>query len=276
MKARNREINIFNMSLLDILCGALGTFCFLMLVLFPYYSIGKNAKQAPEIPPGVDPKTLEQAKARIEQLEETLKKFQNFAQDSQNQATQAQAQAQQFQAQNKQLRDQNARLKFRNPFLAEADFQLAPGDQAQVAEEDGRESDDGKVKGARLDPNKIQGAVFNGDLVAIGGRSSYWLVRDGPSDKYKFFFKVVKHDVSKGPLVVGGSILSSDGFKEIPRFFVAQERAMVPLGTVTTSRGKDGDYVTQIDIDVPKELQQAPETNGGPGAGGAPGGGAQK
>ena len=37
MKARNREINIFNMSLLDILCGALGAFCFMMLVLFPYY-----------------------------------------------------------------------------------------------------------------------------------------------------------------------------------------------------------------------------------------------
>lgn len=37
MKPRNREINIFNMSLLDILCGALGAFCFLMLGLFPYY-----------------------------------------------------------------------------------------------------------------------------------------------------------------------------------------------------------------------------------------------
>jgi len=38
VKSRNREINIFNMSLLDILCGALGTFCFLMLTLLPYYS----------------------------------------------------------------------------------------------------------------------------------------------------------------------------------------------------------------------------------------------
>lgn len=35
MKPRNREVNIFNMSLLDILCGALGAFCFLMLALFP-------------------------------------------------------------------------------------------------------------------------------------------------------------------------------------------------------------------------------------------------
>jgi hypothetical protein len=35
MRSRNREVNIFNMSLLDILCGALGAFCFLMLALFP-------------------------------------------------------------------------------------------------------------------------------------------------------------------------------------------------------------------------------------------------
>src|SRR5919202_5362311 len=43
MKPRNREVNIFNMSLLDILCGALGAFCFLMLALFPYYAKGSGA-----------------------------------------------------------------------------------------------------------------------------------------------------------------------------------------------------------------------------------------
>jgi hypothetical protein len=37
MKVRRREVNIFNMSLLDILCGALGAFCFMMLALFPSY-----------------------------------------------------------------------------------------------------------------------------------------------------------------------------------------------------------------------------------------------
>jgi len=37
MKPRNREINIFNMSLLDVLTGALGAFCFMTLSLFPYY-----------------------------------------------------------------------------------------------------------------------------------------------------------------------------------------------------------------------------------------------
>lgn len=37
MRKRSREVNIFNMSLLDILCGALGAFCFLMIALLPYW-----------------------------------------------------------------------------------------------------------------------------------------------------------------------------------------------------------------------------------------------
>lgn len=37
MRRRSREVNIFNMSLLDILCGALGAFCFLMIALLPYW-----------------------------------------------------------------------------------------------------------------------------------------------------------------------------------------------------------------------------------------------
>ncbi|GAB4409901.1 MAG: hypothetical protein OHK0021_19640 [Bryobacter sp.] len=44
MRASRREVNIFNMSLLDILCGALGAFCFLTLTLFPYY--GKKESEA--------------------------------------------------------------------------------------------------------------------------------------------------------------------------------------------------------------------------------------
>jgi hypothetical protein len=38
MRSRSREVNIFNMSLLDILTGMLGAFLFLMLGLVPYYT----------------------------------------------------------------------------------------------------------------------------------------------------------------------------------------------------------------------------------------------
>ncbi len=37
MKPRNREINIFNLSMLDVICGALGAFLILMVVMMPYY-----------------------------------------------------------------------------------------------------------------------------------------------------------------------------------------------------------------------------------------------
>jgi len=46
MKPRNREVNIFNMSVLDLLTGALGAFCFLTLALFPYYFKARNVSAA--------------------------------------------------------------------------------------------------------------------------------------------------------------------------------------------------------------------------------------
>ena len=45
MKRQNREVNIFNMSLLDILCGALGAFCFLMLALLPHAVAARSLRR---------------------------------------------------------------------------------------------------------------------------------------------------------------------------------------------------------------------------------------
>lgn len=37
MKRRNREINIFNLSILDMITGAMGAFLIIMIILLPYY-----------------------------------------------------------------------------------------------------------------------------------------------------------------------------------------------------------------------------------------------
>ena len=37
MKRRNREINIFNLSMLDVISGAMAAFLMVMVILFPYY-----------------------------------------------------------------------------------------------------------------------------------------------------------------------------------------------------------------------------------------------
>ncbi len=144
MKARNREINIFNMSLLDVLCGALGAFCFLMLVLFPFYSQDKGTAKAPDVPAGVDPKTLEEAKARIQQLEEVLKKFQEYAEQAGGQNKRLEAENRQLQQDLKNAQDRNDQLEMRKPLLAVGRFTVADSDFVQVYVEDDRTNDQGR------------------------------------------------------------------------------------------------------------------------------------
>jgi hypothetical protein len=80
MRPRNREVNIFNMSLLDILCGALGAFCFLMLALFPYQAKARQLqsrldeleKNGVGMTAGDMREKLDEAKQRAEKAEKEL------------------------------------------------------------------------------------------------------------------------------------------------------------------------------------------------------------
>lgn len=84
MRSGNREVNIFNMALLDILSGALGAFCFLMLALFPYY----NAAGAES---GDDAESVADENRRLERevsdLERQKTDLQRENQDLQERAT---------------------------------------------------------------------------------------------------------------------------------------------------------------------------------------------
>jgi hypothetical protein len=67
MKVRRREVNIFNMSLLDILCGALGAFCFLMLALLPDHVKAKQLQQQIDRMKAADGPSAEQAREEAEE-----------------------------------------------------------------------------------------------------------------------------------------------------------------------------------------------------------------
>jgi hypothetical protein len=89
MKSRNREVNIFNMSLLDILCGTLGAFCFLMLALLPDHIKAKQLQQQIEqmgTPAGKD------AEARAKQAEEDAREAKKRAQEAEEKARKARTQ----------------------------------------------------------------------------------------------------------------------------------------------------------------------------------------
>jgi hypothetical protein len=88
MKSRNREVNIFNMSLLDILCGTLGAFCFLMLALLPDHIKEQLQEQIARMstPEGKD------AEARAKQAEEEAREAKQRAEEAEEKARKARAQ----------------------------------------------------------------------------------------------------------------------------------------------------------------------------------------
>src|SRR5713101_1985444 len=150
MKPRNREINIFNMSLLDILCGALGAFCFRMIVLLPYYS--SKPTKAPDVPKDmVDPKTLQDALDQIKQLKEALKKMQDYSMGLEGQVNQQKQQISQQQQEIEELKKKAAkneeytsRLEFRWPFMGFGLFTVAKDDKWQVCWDSDRVRNDQK------------------------------------------------------------------------------------------------------------------------------------
>jgi hypothetical protein len=248
MKPRNREINIFNMSLLDILCGALGTFCFLMLVLFPFYSQDKGTAKAPDVPPGVDPKTYDQAMARIKQLEDTLKQFQDYAAQLEAKMKQATAQGNQAQAEAQDLRQKNNQLRMRNPILVLASFDAQDGNLIEVVEDDTCPVAPGKPR-PPLDPTKLQIPYWTGDRSINGSATATFMLRDAPACQFKFSVKFIKHPQTNPPMQGHICVQTEDDFQVSSVIYNTREQVAIPIATVTVAQ----DLKQTIQLTVPKE-----------------------
>ena len=142
MKPRNREVNIFNMSLLDILCGALGAFCFMMLSLLPYYRPpGKNINISQEQKELLDEvqkiKDLaERLKntSRAEDLTELVKQLKEMIAKLENEIKQLQGQVNALYAENEDLKKRIAQLEPENRQLRARNQELERENQQLLAE----------------------------------------------------------------------------------------------------------------------------------------------
>jgi hypothetical protein len=226
MKARNREINIFNMSLLDILCGALGAFCFMMLVLFPYYK--PNAQMSDT--PGVDPKTYEEALKQIRDLKTLLQSCRGDHDSCKS-----------------DLKQSNDQLAMKNPIAVIATF-TGPND-LDVYVEDDRTT----VKGVRCpkaDPNVKQGPTFTGDAhfdATAGVASDIWLVRDAPAVEFRVYLKLMKqtaeHQATQARAYI---LLSLDQPVEVPVVELKRQGEMIRVATISPKA--DGHASVRIDL----------------------------
>lgn len=182
MKSRNREVNIFNMSLLDILCGALGAFCFMMLVLFPYWRPGgmnaaKLEKQAEEMR-----QQMEELQRQLQDLpnapKDILDRFQRVQQQLQQQQADLNRAQQDLEEKERQLK----KLEKRNPIVVAVDWKTSGHDVDLYLHSDYVTS--GGEKPPAFDPARKQSVFFNGEVntdCSRGPCEEVWLMRDVPS-----------------------------------------------------------------------------------------------
>src|SRR4051812_19903051 len=115
MRARTREVNIFNMSLLDILCGALGAFCFMTLVLLPYYKPPATEEDLRQQEANTDDllKQLQKLKTEAKQGAFALQ-FSDLADKLQMQVKQLQGEVNRYSSENQRLTEENKQLTENN------------------------------------------------------------------------------------------------------------------------------------------------------------------
>ncbi|HJT82282.1 MAG TPA: hypothetical protein VJ719_13895 [Chthoniobacterales bacterium] len=253
MRARSREVNIFNMSLLDILCGALGAFCFMMLVLLPYYKPPASEEGLRQQQATTDEllneleKLKEQAKdsALAKQMQDLIDRLQDQVKQLQGQVNQYASQNQQLQAENQQIKsendnltkqnqDQKRSLDQRRPFIALVTSNPVQNVNLYLWDDSLNQQ---KKGAAPFDPNKQpQWPSWTGDTLTWLNGASAWVVRDSPPNiHYKVYVKLTNEPATRAATTVSGSIVgeSAQWVVNLPQVSLTPTRFWEFLGTIT-------------------------------------------
>ena len=245
MKPRNREINIFNLSMLDVISGALGAFLIIMIVLFPYYNkeVIDYQQENEELRDRIQALTeqLEAAQEAVqaareraetaEAAEEALQAARSEAQQTQRQleAAQQRAEAAEAEAQRNQQRAETAEQQLAKTFLvvyirwdaANQDIDLHVVDpsgaefyygQKTISDRPGELSEDSQV----------------------GPGNELWELHSAPPGVYHVYAKLFdRRDSSENP-VIKGRVIYRDGSSD--------------LSTVRLTRDKEKKKMAEIEV----------------------------
>lgn len=217
MKSRNREINIFSMSALDLFASALGAFILISIALFPYFP---NTGNSPE-----DIAALREALAEAQQQ---LQQCQSELDQTRGELAEAQRQLDRMQGQLDRMRDelQSCQDELRKKFLlvliswgTKDDVDLHVVDPAGNEFYYERRSHSGTP--AKFEEDNIRGPG-----------NEIWLHPQATPGEYKLYYKLFSKR-ERGGVRVRGAILTPEGRQSAPTIRLTRENEK-PLVAIVT------------------------------------------
>jgi F0F1-type ATP synthase membrane subunit b/b' len=247
VKPRNREINIFNLSMLDVISGAMAAFLILVVVLLPYYkkehidyqAMNNELRQA-----------LAEAEARAQAAEADAETARAAAEAAAEQARQARADAEVAQERLREVQEasENTAERVR---VAEAEAQRererAEGLARTLAKTfivlfvrwDTHDDIDLHVvdpsgaefywDGHRTIPGRL------GELsedTRIGPGAEVWEIRAAPAGEYKVFVELFAVNDRRKPVTVKGRVFHRDGSSALREAQLRTERQKESLALI--------------------------------------------
>ena len=235
MLRRNRDINIFSLSMLDVFCGALGAFLIVMIILLPYYK-----KESIDF--AQENQELEQ---QVTTLEAQVARMQQELEQMQQQLAEALAQAQQAEQLQQELAEAEARAQEAEQRARRAEALL---NQTFLLVYVRWETANQDVDLHIIDPS---GAEFYYEQKTIPGRpgelaedSQYgpgnevWEIALAPPGEYRLELVLYdRHGNPENPTVLG-KVFHRDGSIELPAATLTQDQVNQHMTTIVV--GGDG------------------------------------
>ena len=194
MRMPRREINIFNLSMMDVISGAMGAFLIIMVILMRYYKEDADLtaqrtaaeQQFDQIQQQIDEairqlqettdldvaallRKLEEMKRQLTDARRDVTRLTNDLQAARNRARQLETQNEELQRENEILKQ---RVEFNEPFVVQADWKSTVPVDVDVHIESDIQSDKNEI--LAFDPRIEWLPIFRGDLRADAGST------DGP------------------------------------------------------------------------------------------------
>jgi hypothetical protein len=258
------------MSLIDILCGALGAFCFMMLVLLPYYKPPGSASDLHQQQVQTDQLIKEMDKLRqaqasndpafAQQMSDTMRKLEEQIKQMEGQMNQMSAQDQQLQAQNDELQKTNQKQKreldARNPSFV----YVAADDSSQALD---LYIQDDLIQGEKRNPpfnpaGPHQGRFWTGDidLVVPGRGVALWAVRDSPATvHYKIYVRLTNDRARRQTTAIFAAVYGSTYTLNLPDMRLSPDRFWTLIGRLTADPGGNGTVTFQQATDAEQNAE---------------------